>query len=30
MMHIPAPLAFLAIVAEFAGGLGLIFGLFWR
>ena len=30
MMHIPAPLAFLAIMAEFAGGLGLIFGLFGR
>ena len=26
MMHIPAPLAFLAIAAEFAGSLGLIFG----
>jgi len=25
-MHIPAPLAFLAIMAEFAGSLGLIFG----
>jgi putative oxidoreductase len=25
-MHIPAPLAFLAIAAEFAGSLGLIFG----
>ena len=29
-MHIPAPLAFLAIVAEFAGGLGLIVGLLGR
>jgi putative oxidoreductase len=27
MMHIPAPLAFLAICAEFFGGLGLILGL---
>lgn len=27
MMHIPAPLAFLAIAAEFAGALGLIVGL---
>jgi len=27
MMHIPAPFALLAIVAEFCGGLGLIFGL---
>jgi putative oxidoreductase len=26
MMHIPAPFAFLAICAEFLGGLGLIFG----
>src|SRR5258706_9098403 len=26
MMHIPAPLAFLAIAAEFFGGLGLILG----
>lgn len=30
MMHIPAPLAFLAICAEFFGGLGLIFGLLTR
>ena len=30
MMHIPAPFAFLAIAAEFFGGLGLIFGLFTR
>jgi len=30
MMHVPAPLAFLAIAAEFAGSLGLIFGLFGR
>ena len=30
MMHIPAPLAFLAISAEFFGGLGLIFGLLTR
>jgi putative oxidoreductase len=30
MMHIPAPLAFLAIAAEFFGGLGLIFGLLTR
>jgi putative oxidoreductase len=29
-MHIPAPLAFLAIAAEFAGSLGLIFGCFSR
>ena len=29
-MHIPAPLAFLAIAAEFAGSLGLILGLFSR
>jgi putative oxidoreductase len=29
-MHIPAPLAFLAIVAEFAGSLGLIVGLLGR
>lgn len=29
-MHIPAPFAFLAIAAEFAGSLGLIFGLFSR
>jgi len=30
MMHIPAPLAFLAICAEFFGGLGLIVGLLGR
>jgi putative oxidoreductase len=30
MMGIPAPLAFLAILAEFLGGLGLIFGLLSR
>jgi putative oxidoreductase len=30
MMHIPAPLAFLAIAAEFFGGLGLILGVFTR
>jgi putative oxidoreductase len=30
MMHIPAPLAFLAIVAEFLGGLGLILGFLTR
>jgi putative oxidoreductase len=30
MMHIPAVFAFLAIAAEFFGGLGLIFGLFTR
>ena len=30
MMHIPAPLAFLAIVAEFFGGLGLILGCLTR
>ena len=30
MMHIPAFFAFLAIAAEFFGGLGLIFGLFTR
>ena len=30
MMHIPAPLAFLAIAAEFFGGLGLILGLLAR
>jgi putative oxidoreductase len=30
MMHIPAPLAFLAIMAEFLGGLGLIVGLLAR
>src|SRR5712691_12174445 len=29
-MHIPAPLAFLAIAAEFFGGLGLILGSFTR
>ena len=29
-MHIPAPLAFLAICAEFFGGLGLIFGFLTR
>lgn len=29
-MHIPAPLAFLAIMAEFLGGLGLIFGILTR
>jgi putative oxidoreductase len=29
-MHIPAPLAILAICAEFFGGLGLIFGLLTR
>jgi putative oxidoreductase len=29
-MHIPAPLAFLAIAAEFFGGLGLIFGFLTR
>src|SRR5205823_14641 len=29
-MHIPAPLAFLAIAAEFAGSLGLILGVFSR
>ena len=29
-MHIPAPLAFLAIVAEFFGGLGLILGFLTR
>jgi putative oxidoreductase len=29
-MHIPAPLAFLAIAAEFFGGLGLIVGLLTR
>jgi len=29
-MHIPAPLAFLAIAAEFAGSLGLIFGVLSR
>ena len=30
VMHIPAVFAFLAIAAEFLGGLGLIFGLFTR
>ena len=30
MMHIPAPLAFLAIMAEFLGGLGLLLGLLAR
>jgi putative oxidoreductase len=30
MMHIPAPLAFLAILAEFLGGLGLLVGLLAR
>jgi putative oxidoreductase len=30
MMHIPAVFAFLAIAAEFFGGMGLIFGLFTR
>lgn len=30
LMHIPAPLAFLAIAAEFFGGLGLIFGFLTR
>jgi putative oxidoreductase len=30
MMHIPAPLAFLAICAEFFGGLGLIVGFLGR
>ena len=29
-LHLPAPLAFLAIAAEFAGSLGLIVGLFGR
>jgi putative oxidoreductase len=29
-MHIPAPLAFLAICAEFFGGLGLLFGFLTR
>jgi putative oxidoreductase len=29
-MHIPAPLAFLAIVAEFFGGIGLILGFLTR
>src|SRR3984885_13449502 len=30
MMHIPAPLAFLAIAAEFFGGIGLILGFLTR
>jgi putative oxidoreductase len=30
MMHIPAVFAFLAIAAEFFGGIGLVFGLFTR
>jgi putative oxidoreductase len=30
VMHIPAFFAFLAILAEFFGGLGLVFGLFTR
>lgn len=30
MMHIPAPFAFLAIMAEFLGGIGLILGLLSR
>jgi putative oxidoreductase len=30
MMHIPAPFAFLAIMAEFLGGIGLILGLLAR
>jgi putative oxidoreductase len=30
LLHIPAPFAFLAIVAEFFGSLGLIFGLLTR
>jgi putative oxidoreductase len=30
VMHIPAPLAFFAIAAEFFGGLGLIFGFLTR
>src|SRR6266852_2820411 len=29
-MHIPAPLAFLAIFAEFLGGIGLVIGLLGR
>jgi len=29
-MHIPAPLAFLAICAEFLGGIGLVLGLLGR
>jgi putative oxidoreductase len=30
LLHIPAPLAFLAIAAEFFGGIGLIFGFLTR
>src|SRR5436853_4295103 len=30
MMHIPAPLAFLAIAAEFFGGIGLVVGFLTR
>jgi len=30
MLHIPAPLAFLAIAAEFFGGIGLIVGFLTR
>lgn len=30
MMHVPAPLAFLAIAAEFFGGIGLLFGFLTR
>jgi putative oxidoreductase len=30
MMHVPAPLAFLAIAAEFLGGIGLILGFLTR
>ena len=30
MLHVPAPFAFLAIAAEFFGGLGLVFGLLTR
>ncbi len=30
MMHIPAPFAFLAIMAQFLGGIGLIFGFLSR
>src|SRR5438309_9960837 len=30
VMHMPAPFAFLAIAAEFFGGLGLLFGLLTR
>jgi len=30
ILHIPAPFAFLAIAAEFFGGLGLVFGLLTR